>query len=541
MRTILTFLLLASATIRLSAEEITYNVKSTDVFRDDVKERSVGLKSIGSVNGYAYILYQPVTAIYSGPVIGGGKMMHYIGKFDKDVKLIKKTKLNLEQNGKAVDFEGVQIIKNKLFVFFSFQNETNKKHYLFSRTVNTETLELEDDTKMIAELDYSGISKYKKTLVQYEVSKDESKIMFFYTVLNNKNEPLRFTVHVLDNNLNLIWSSNVSPKFEEGVFNYRQFRVDNNGDVYLLGTHFTDKKNYYDLAKFGTYGFFSQDTYFTDVPNFTYQLYKLSNKGGKEEYKDITLDSKFIRSMNFTVLNGKAHFVGIFSNPQTISARGAFSFKFDITSGKKTEESSQNFSTELLEEGFSESELRRFKRSIDDKSEYDPFDYIINDIKTLRDGTKYYTAEQFITGTKKERSGNQVVYSSIYLYNDIFVIRLNANNSIERIEKISKRQYSLNTSRYNSFMDFEKDGSLYFIYNTIKKKDNMFKNAEVGDTYISKITKNSNVVKVYNTPESDKVPLIMPVTKVELPNHSILYGMMSSNFKDYKFELLNVE
>lgn len=541
MKTILTFLLTVFLTVTLSAEEINYNVKSTEVLRDKLMERSAGLKAIGSINDHAYVLYQPFTAIYSGATIGGGKMKHYIGKFDKDVNLVKKTKLDLDQDGKPVAFEGVQIINNKILVFFSFQNEAKEKHYLFSRSVDAESLELNDDTKMIAELDYSGISKYKRTSVQYEVSEDESKIMFFYTVLNKKNEPLRFAVHVYDNELNSIWKTNVSPKFEMGIFSYKQFRLDNNGDVYLLGAHYADKKNYYDSANFKDKGFFSKDTYFTDMPNFKYQLYRYFNNGNEEAYTNISLESKFIRSMSFTVLDGVLSVNGIFSNPQTISARGAFSFKLDTKNGQKTELSTQVFSEELIEKGFSENELNRFKRSIKDKSEYDPFDYVISDVKTLNDGTKYFTAEQFITGTKKERAGNQVVYTPIYLYNDIFIIRLNANNAIENIEKISKRQYALTTSRYNSFIDFEKDGNLYFIYNTIKRKDSMFKNAEIGDTYISKITKDSNVEKIYSTPESKKVPLMMPNTMVEFPNHSVLYGMMSPSYKDYKFEVIAVK
>lgn len=533
------FLLSVVSTMCLTAQDINYNINSTEVLRDKLLERSAGLKAIGSINEHAYFLYQPYNAIYGGATIGG-KMIHYIGKFDKDVNLIKKSSLALDIEGKEVDFEGIQIIKDKIFVFFSFQNEANKMHYLFSRSVNSETLELENDTKMITELDYSGISKYKRTSVQYEVSEDESKIMFFYTVLNKNGEPLKFTVQVYDNEMNLIWKNNVSPRFETGVFGYKQFRVDNNADVYLLGTHFEDKKNYYESANFKDKGFFSKDTYFTDVPNFTYQLYKFSNKGAKEEYKSISLDSKFIRSMGFTAHDGKVLISGVYSNPETISARGVFSFYYDVSSGKKKAISTKEFSSDLIEQGFSEKELKRFRRSIDDKSEYDPFDYIISNVKTLSDGSKYFTAEQFITGTKVENNGKQITYSTIFLYNDVFVVRLKSDNTIDKIDKVSKRQYSLNTARFNSFIDFEKNGSLYFIYNTIKNKDTMFKNAEIGETYISKVD-NSVSTDVYKTPESFKVPLIMPVTQVELPDKSVMYGMMSANFKDYKFELINVE
>lgn len=539
MKTLITFLLIIASAFGIAAQDINYNIKSTEVLRDKLLERSAGLKAIGTINEHAYILYQPFTAIYSGATIGP-KIKHYIGKFDKDLNLIKKVALSLDQNGKKVDFEGIKIINDKIIVFFSFQNEAKKTHYLFSRSVNAATLELNDDTKMIADLDYSGISKYKRTSVQYEVSEDESKIMFFYTVLNKKGEPLRFAVLVYDNELNLIWRNNVSPKFETGVFSYKQFRVDNNADVYLLGAHYADKKNYYESANFKDKGFFSKDTYFTDVPNFTYQLYKFSNKGAKEVYENISLESKFIRSMSFTAHDGKVLINGVYSNPQTISARGAFSFYYDVSTGKKTAFSSKEFSADLMEQGFSEKELNRFKRSIDDKTEYDPFDYIISDVKTLSDGSKYYTAEQFIIGTKVENNGKQITYSTIYLYNDVFVISLKNNNSIDNIEKISKRQYSLNTARFNSFIDFEKNGNLYFIYNTIKNKDTMFKNAEIGETYISKVNK-SVATKVYKTPESFKVPLVMPITQVVLPNKSVMYGMMSANFKDYKFELIEVE
>ena len=340
--------------------------------------------------------------------------------------------------------------------------------------------------------------------------------------------------------MNLIWRNNVSPKFETGVFSYKQFRVDNNADVYLLGAHYEDKKNYYESAHFKDKGFFSKDTYYTDVPNFVFQLYKFSNNGANEEYNSLNLEAKFIRSMGFTAQDGKVLISGVYSNPQTISARGAFSFYYDVSTGNKTSVSFKEFSTDLIELGFSEKELKRFKRSIDDKTEYDPFDYIISDVKTLSDGSKYFTAEQYITGTKVENNGKQVTYSRIFLNNDVFVVRLKSDNTIDKIDKVSKRQYSLNTARFNSFIDFEKNGSLYFIYNTIKNKDTMFKNAEIGETYISKV-KNDVDTEVYKTPESFKVPLIMPVTQVELPDNSVMYGMMSANFKDYKFELIVVE
>ncbi len=393
---------------------------------------------------------------------------------------------------------------------------------------------------MMAELDYSGIGRYKSTAMQHEVSEDGTKIMFFYSVLSNKGETLRFTVQVFDNEFNLIWRNNVMPKFDAGIFKYKQFRVDNNADVYLLGTHFTDRKNYYESAKFGTRSLFSKSTYFTDVPNFTFQLYKYSGKGTKEEYRDIKLESKFIRSMNFSVRDETVQINGIYSNPQTISARGSFSFCYDVSSGRKTALSSMEFAAGLLEQGLGDRQLKQFRRSIDNQEEYDPFDYAVGDVKTLSDGSKYYTAEQYILGTKKVANGGYVTYTTVYVHGDVFVIRLKSDGTTGTIEKISKRQYNQSTARYNSFIDLERNGSLYFIYNTITGRETVLGNDEAGEMVISKVN-NGIETEVCRPLESFRIPLMLPTTHVEFPDGSIIYGILSPKFTKFGFERIDVK
>ncbi len=539
MKNILTLLLLSILALHSQGQDFSFQTSSTGPQKDKLTERSAGIKAIGSINNEAYYLFQPYTAIYSGATIGG-KMNYYLAKYNADLQLQQKVTVNLNYKGQEMSFEGVQILQDKLMLFTSFQNRDQKKHYLFAQSINLSTLEGENDMKLIAELDYSGIGKYNNTSVSYEVSQDESKIMFFYTILNKKGEPLKFEVQVFDNQMEKLWHNNVFPKFDEGVFSFKQFRVDNNGDVYLLGIHYSDKKNYYESADFKGKGFFSADTYFTDVPNFTYQLYRFSDKGQKEESENIGLEYKFIRSLNFHAENGVVKMYGTYSAPQTISAKGIFSYTYNISNRKISGLSTQEFSQELMEQGFSERELKRFKRSIDNKGEWDPFDYKIGDIKTMSTGEKYFTAEQFILGTKVQRAGNTVTYSTIYLYNDIYVVRLDQKNQISRIDKVSKRQYALNTPRYNSFMDFEVKGNIYTIYNTIINKDSMFKNVELGETYISKVSGAGVSTKTYQTPESFKVPLIMPVTQVELDSPNLIYGLMSPNYKYYLFEKISI-
>jgi hypothetical protein len=531
------------ALTKVNAQDISFDLKSTEIYRDKITKRTYGIEALGQNNQYSYYLFNPYRAVFN-EISHGSTESHFLGKYDENMNLVKKAEIDLKQKKQEKQFEGVYFLKGKLTLFSSFQNEALKKNYLFVQNINKETLEKEDNIKMIGELDYSGISKYHNTVFQYEVSEDSSKVLAFYTILSKKNEILKFGMYLYDNELNLLWENeNVFPKFTEGVFNYKKFKVDNNGNVYLMGMHYEDKQNYYDAAGFKKNGFFSSDTYYADKPNYTYQIYKYSNAGKKEEYADINIPDKFIRSLTFVPDSSKMICcMGIYSAPGTLSAKGSFILNFNISTQGISNLNTKEFSTELVEQGFSEKELNRFRRSIDNKDEWDPFDYALSDIKTRKNGDKYFIAEQFIEGTKKEKSGNMIVYKPIYIHNDAFIVNFTGDNKITRIDKISKRQYLLITSRFNSYLTVEKNNKLYFIFNTMLYRDTMLKNVDLGDTYLVSIDEKGNQRKVILKKEETSMQLIViPGTAISLTPNSIIYSLMSANFKDYSFEKLTIK
>ena len=542
MKKLIILLLSIIALTKVNAQDISFDLKSTENHRDKITKRTYGIKAIGHVDECTYYLFRPYIAVFN-EISHGSTESHFLGKYDKDLNLIKKAEIDLKQKNKEKEFEGVYFLNGQLTLFSSFQNQNQKKHYLFAQNINKETLEKEDNIRLIGELDYSGIGKYNNTFFQYEVSEDGSKVLAFYTVLSKKNEILKFGMYLYDNELNLLWKNeNVFPKFTEGVFNYKKFKVDNSGNVYLMGIHYKDKQNYYDAAGFKKNGFFSSDTYYADKPNYTYQIYKYSNAGKKEEYADINIPDKFIRSLTF-VLDGSKTIIctGIYSAPGTISAIGSFVCNLNISTKGVSNIDTKELGPDLIEQGFSEKELKRFKRSIDNKAEWDPFNYKLSEVKTKENGEKYFIAEQFIEGTKVERSGNMTVYKPIYIHNDAFIVNLTGDNKITRIDKISKRQYLLITSSFNSYITVEKNSILYFIFNTMHYKDTMLKNVELGDTYLVSIDEKGNQRKVILKKEESSMQLfVMSETAISLTPNSIIYSLMSSNFKDYSFEKLTI-
>ena len=525
-----------------SSQEIPYDLKSTDIKRDKLTERFFGIRPIGQIDNSIYYLFQPYTAVFDVKSLGPAGN-HFVCKFDKDLNLIKKTAIVLSQDKKGKQFEGIYILNGELILFSSLKNPDEKKHLLFAQKVNKESLEMEGDVRLLGELDYSEISKYKDSFFRYEISEDRSKVLVFYTLLGKGDETLKSGMFLYDNKLKLLWKNeDVSPKFSEGFFSYKTFKVDNKGNVYLLGLHYADRKNYFDEAGFRRNGFFSSDTYYADKPNYTHQIYRFSDSGRKEEYADITIPDKFIRNLAFSPA-GESTVIcaGIYSAPGTISALGSFVFSFNISTRQARDLSTKEFGTSMIEQGFNERELNRFRRNIDNKEEWDPFEYLIGEIKTRKNGEKYFIAEQYISGTKTQRSGNMITYSTIFMHNDLFVVNLSTDNKIKRIDKVSKRQYLLTTDRFNSYATLEENGSLYLLFNTIVYNDTMFKNAKMGDTYLVSIDREGNQVKVIFKPKelAEKV-MLMPESTISLGANTIIYGLMSGGFKDYSFEKLTV-
>jgi hypothetical protein len=525
------------------AQDIGFTVNSGEIINFKMSDYATDMRDLGSINGYAYFLFLPYQSAENGFEISLNAKNPFIGKCDFNNKMVKKTELVLKQNKKELQFEGVLKLRDQLLIFSSFQNTKEKKHYLFVQNLDPNTLELVDNIKPAAELDYSGFSKFNSTSFNLDVSPDSSKVLLFYSLRNNKYEVLHSGINVYDSNLSLLWKNeNVPAQFSSGFFDFKSSKVDNDGTVYLLGEHFKDKSNYYDQAHFKNRGFFSQDIYFTDMPNYTFELNKYSPKGEKIENFSILLPGKFIRSLNFFPSgNSIVRCIGMYAAPGKISVEGAFSFDLNLETKEISNLGTKELGQELLSRELNPDELRRFRRSIDSKQEWDPYDYILSDIKTRQNGDNYFLAEQYLHGYKevKQREGQRVIITleDIYVHNDLYVISLNNGNQIKRIDKINKRQYWLTTSHFNSYAAIEKNNILYFIYNTFEAKDAFFKNIEIGDSYITRINENGNQVKsVFMKKVDNKTPLPLPGTGIQVSNDTLMFGLFSINTRKYQFD-----
>lgn len=527
------------------SQNVGFKLKSGEIFSFKMHEYASEIRNLGAIDNHAYFLFPPLILDHPMAINTLGKNA-FIYKCDLNNTIVKKTEIELKNGKKELQFEDAIVLNNKILVFSSYQNTREKKHYLFVQNFNPSTAELVDNIKLAAELDYSGFSKFNGTLFQITVSNDSTKVLIFYSLQTNKEEVLHSGINVYNNDMNLLWKNeNVHGNFTGGVFEFSRFKVDNNGVVYLLGSHFENKSNYFDQAQFRANGFFSNDTYYTDMPNYTYELYRYSQNQDKAEHYSLSVPNKFIRRMDLTPdEDGNIFCIGLYSEPRSISVTGIFSFDLDIQTKTISKLNTLDIGNDLLTKDLSPEELKRFRKSIDNKQEWDPYDYTLSEIKIRKNGEKYFIAEQHIEGLRRETSsiGTSVqgITIPIYVSNDIFVVNLNKDNTFKRIDKISKRQFWLGDRKFNSYALLEKGNSLYFLYNTFEQKDAYFKKIEIGESYITRLDENGKLSKsVFKKKEDDKKPVPILSNAIAVTDDTILFGSFNVGMRAlYQFQKL---
>ena len=161
------------------------------------------------------------------------------------MKLQRSEKIDLKIKGKKLELEDVAVIGGDIFVLSSFNNEAKRKNFLFAQKVDYKNLRLSKDFKKIGEINTKN--KYKEGNFDLNISKDSSKILIYNEKPFNKKEQEVFTLRVFDNQFNELWKKKIRLPYPDKQFRVKEYQVDNQGNVYLLGMLFENgtktKKN----------------------------------------------------------------------------------------------------------------------------------------------------------------------------------------------------------------------------------------------------------------------------------------------------------
>jgi len=216
-----------------------------------------------------------------------GSSSYTLDHYDNNFALTKSFDLDIEDDGKECEVTQLIQLKNKLYMFYSYQDKKQKKNKLFVDEIEKSTLQPKKQKIKIGEIDYTGNSNWNSGSFSIKVSRDSSKVLAFYSLPDKDGEPEALGFSVLDNNLKSIWEKKVTLPYKDGLLDLETVRVGNDGNVYVLGLLYKEKRK---KKRHGD-------------PNYTYEVFAYSNKGDGMKQYTISLDDRFITDMRIEILN----------------------------------------------------------------------------------------------------------------------------------------------------------------------------------------------------------------------------------------------
>ncbi|MCD6069366.1 MAG: hypothetical protein K0S33_4192 [Bacteroidetes bacterium] len=454
--------------------------------------------------------------------------MALFSRGDMALEKYNKTNMELEYvkdfelpkvNGKDLSFGAVYILQGKMLVFAFRYDKDQDKNIAYVQKVNT------SDGAMIGtpkEIDYIAATKRRNSgSFDFVLSEDSSKILLLHNEPFEKYSKEKFSYKVFDANANEIWSAALELPYTDKAFTISNYRVDNDGNVFMLASIEKEKA---DRER--------------KKPRYRYELISYLYKTKSVKETEISIEDKFITDVAFRI-NEKGNIVigGFYSNKTSYGLAGTFFLSMDRESRKVLSSGYKDFSTEFLGEFMSARRAEKHKEL---------YNYSIDYLVTKSDGGVYMIGEQYymytVTTTDPKTGATHTTYH--YYYNDIIVVSVNPDASIAWVKKVPKLQHTTNDNGYYSSYSMDVVGDkLYLIYNdnpknlladATKVKNGITKKmVTVLATVDSKGTLERNVMFVA------KEAKIFTRPKIALqlgPKESLFYAIKK---KKYKFGRIN--
>ncbi len=397
----------------------------------------------------------------------------FIEKYNDRMKLRKSNEVKLQYKKNELVLEDIKLLGDKLVLFSSFKNRKKKIHYLFAQTISKTSLKPKNDLRIIAEVPTR--TQFAEGTFSLEFSRDSSKILVFSQLPYRKNTPEKYQIKVMDKQLNEIWEQDVTLPYPDEKFTIEEYRVDTEGNVFVLGVIFKDG---YRKRRSGR-------------PNYQYTLLTYSKNGSlAPEYK-IDLKDQFITDLTFRIQkNGDPVCTGFYSDKNSYSMRGTYFFKINRKTGDVYNINMKEFEFDFLTELMSDRKKRRAERaeeSNNNKRQTELFQYDLDKLVLRSDGGAVLIAEQYYITTENDRYRDQYGYwqtrtTNTYHYNDIIVVNINPDGEIDWASHVPKRQVTSNDGGYFSSYSIAVTGkAIYMVFNDNGK--NFEKGKEAHKTY----------------------------------------------------------
>jgi hypothetical protein len=314
-------------------------------------------------------------------------------------------------------FQFADLLDGRVYVFYSKQ-DSKTDFRLYARELDFESMKLSKDDIEIAKFSKKG----KKDLgsVDYVLSRDGENLLVYFQeyvkIDGRRNTYTEFVV--MDKNLDVIWNEKYLDDKGEGYREYLSYEVNNKGEVFIL-------KKIYDSNKRVVLG---------NRVNYTFSIMKFDAKGEFIVEKDLDLPDYHVKDV-VIAHNDQDELIcaGFYSDRNGNSADGTYFARYTSDRLTKKKVKIDAFSVDFMTDGKRKSAERKAVRKDNRGARVELPNLAVRDVVLRSDGGILLIGEEYYV---REQSDGDMEY----WYNDIMVININKEGSLDWAKKIYKRQ-----------------------------------------------------------------------------------------------------
>lgn len=418
------------------------------------KQRASKRTTLSDVVGY------DETGIYALKTISKGLygMSSYLAleQYDHEMNQTRSVEIELEHQKKSLSLEFVLQYNRELYLFSSFKDQKEKRNLLYVQQVNKKSLKPEGMPREIASISYEGEKKKNSGNFGYSLSGDSTKMLVFYSLPHSKKEYERFGFHVFDQDLKEIWTKEITLPYEEQLYEVERYKVDNAGNVHLLGMIFHEKRKEKRKGEV----------------NYLYQVLSYRNQGNSLTEYPVEIPSKFLNDMQIAITPEQDIIcAGFYSEEGTKSIRGSYFVKIDGRTKELKRKSFREFSADFITRHMSERQADKARKKIEKGKNVEMYKYALDELVIREDGGVILIGEQYYINTYTFNSmgpNGMMNHRTVtyYNYNDIIVININPEGAIEWEQKIPKVQSTKEDGGFfSSYVMALVEDKLFFVFN----------------------------------------------------------------------------
>jgi hypothetical protein len=350
--------------------------------------------------------------------------------------------VNFTVEGQSSKYEFTEEINGKIVVFTSLENRSKRTVSFYALELDKNNLQLANPRKVV-ELSFAHLKKdYERASFKSELSRDKSKLLISYGLVDDEGRMLTFGYVVLNSAMKEVfkWAGNLD--MTDGVYLFDQFRISNKGDVFLQSRYFPNSKAYDKNLSMKKTKALSTTRSMEYQKNYEHRIVKFENNNtkiipipNKDRFYDV-LDLAFTPDGNLVL-------IGFYSPLEEEKMPvGAACLRVNVKTGD-IQESIKEFGNAY--EMPSDITIKNNGLTAG-KEQYLKYRFIVSDIHFNKNGGYTLIGERNVTQTKRV----QGTFYTVNHLDDLAVVDVNATGIVTAVHKVDKSQQAEDIQLFNA-------------------------------------------------------------------------------------------